>query len=159
MSSKHVKSPAIANNAPIASGQGTPVKRESLVIQGSQHITFTSPLPPAEFINEYARINPTAPQLLLDLFVKQTKHRIECEEKSLNAQITTKKRGQFFGFVFALSALAAGVLAIIHNQPWVAGGIFLTTIPFCAVVFILGKEPSGRTVEKMKQPPRQTEDK
>lgn len=80
---KPVKSPAIATPTPVVDGQGRPVKHESLLIHGSRSVSFTSPLPPADFINEYARINPNAPQVLLDLFVKQTEHRIGCENVTL----------------------------------------------------------------------------
>ena len=156
---KPVKSPASATPAPVVDGQGLPTKHGNLLIHDSRSVSFTSPLPPADFINEYARINPNAPQVLLDLFVKHTEHRIGCEKRNLEAQITTKKRGQIFGFIFAMSALIAGVIAIVFDHPTVAGGIFLTTIPFCAAVFILGKLPKKPQAEQPKQITHQTKDK
>ena len=126
---------------PGAPAQPNDVPQGVLIATGAQRVEFTSPLPPAEFINDYARITPEAPQLLLNLFVRQVEHRIDCENRDLNARIALHFRGQWFGFVFAICALVAGGVAIVFRQPWVASCIFLTTIPFCAVVFILRKEP------------------
>lgn len=46
--------------------------RETGIIASARemHVAFQSPLPPAEFIEAYSAIDPTAPRQLLDIFIK-----------------------------------------------------------------------------------------
>ena len=40
------------------------------------HVMIQSPLPPADFLNAYKSIDPSAPKMLLDEFIKQADHRM-----------------------------------------------------------------------------------
>ena len=121
-----------------------PGNNQRLTIQGRQTIAhFQSPLPPAEYLETYRRIDPNAPKLLMDIFLKQATHRMECERNDLNARIRLRTCGQRFGIIFALAALTAGILVAYFGHPVVSGIVFGTTIPFCAVVFVLGREPKS----------------
>lgn len=114
------------------------------MIHGSQTIAhFQSPLPPAEFLESYRRIDSGAPKLLMDLFLKQATHRMECERADLEARIRLRTCGQCFGITFALVALGAGSFVAYLGLAVVSGIIFATTIPFCAIVFALGREPKS----------------
>ncbi len=95
-------------------------------------------------MEEYRRIKPDAPELLMNLLVKQVEHRIEGEKADLKARIHLRVVGQLLGIVFALSALIAGTLVALWGPASVAGIIFGTTIPFCAIIFVLGREPKSR---------------
>lgn len=131
----------------VGSGIGkTGPAKHRVVVQESQHQTvvkFQSPLPPAEFLEAYSRIAPDAPKQLMDIFMAQATHRMACESVDLKARIRLRLWGQLFGIVFALSALCAGVLVASLGCPVVAGIVFATTIPFCAIVFVLGREPKS----------------
>ena len=118
-------------------------KRETGIIASAREmrVTFQSPLPPAEFIEAYSAIDPTAPRQLLDIFIKQANHRMECENADLKARITTRFAGQITGFLIVLACLTAGVIATVKGAVSTAGIIFGTTIPFCAIVFVLGRNP------------------
>ena len=105
------------------------------------HVAFLSPVPPAEYIEAYKAISPDAPQQLLSIFLKQASHRMDCERADLQARIHIRSLGQWFGILFALTALIAGTIVAIWGSATVAGIIFGTTIPFCAIIFVLGREP------------------
>lgn len=105
------------------------------------HVAFLSPIPPAEYIEAYKSITPEAPQQLLSIFLKQASHRMDCERADLHARIRIRSLGQWFGILFALTALIAGTIVAIWGSSAVAGIIFGTTIPFCAIIFVLGREP------------------
>ncbi len=105
--------------------------------------TFYSPLPPAEFLESYRNITPDAPKRLMELFVQQVEHRIESERTDLKARIHLRIVGQILGIIFALSALIAGTIVALYGSASVSGIIFGTTIPFCAIIFVLGREPKN----------------
>ena len=122
---------------------GTSGKGESAIIAAAREmrVTFQSPLPPAEFIEAYSVIDKTAPRQLLDIFIKQASHRMECENRDLKARIAIRFAGQITGFLIVLACLTAGVVATVKGAVATAGIIFGTTIPFCAIVFVLGRNP------------------
>ena len=103
------------------------------------HVAFLSPVPPAEYIEAYKTISSDAPQQLLSIFLKHASHRMDCERADLQARIRIRSLGQWFGVFFALTALIAGTIVAIWGSSAVAGIIFGTTIPFCAIIFVLGR--------------------
>ncbi len=137
-------------------------EKRHVVLQESQRqtvVTFQSPLPPAEFLEAYGRIAPDAPKQLMDIFLAQARHRMTCESMDLKARIRLRFLGQVFGILFALGALLAGVAVASWGYSAVAGIVFATTIPFCAIVFVLGREPKAvptASAEHSHVPPSQT---
>lgn len=142
-------SPEVVKNSPerIPSAKEQKVNRS---LQIRQEVRFESPLPPAEFIKTYSVISPEAPKQLLDVFMKQVNHRMSMERSDLAARIWLRVFGQATGFLLVLAMLGVGVYALKLGALKTACAIFMTTIPFCAIVFVLGRQPR-RDVEGTSQ--------
>ncbi|MEG1787994.1 MAG: DUF2335 domain-containing protein [Kiritimatiellia bacterium] len=145
--SQHTKSPLIPQMGKgRVDDKGAIVRTETREMRVEIH----SPLPPADYLATYRCISSEAPQQLMEIFLKQANHRMECERKDLNARIWLRIVGQGLGILFALSALTAGTLVAFHGATGAATALFVTTIPSCAVIFVLGRESR----EKATKPPQ-----
>ncbi|MCK8627198.1 hypothetical protein LNP15_02865 [Fructobacillus sp. M131] len=80
-------------------------------------------------MNNYGRIDPSLPNRIMELAEKQTSHRINIEERSMNlnernvnANILLAKTGLYLGFIIIVFALLCALVMILKGQ--YTGGIF-----------------------------------
>lgn len=74
--------------------------------------TWCAPYPSPEAIAEYEKIIPGSGERFLRHLEVQGEHRMKMESDVIRAKISAEHRGQWFGLVLSLAALAvAGILA------------------------------------------------
>jgi len=143
-------------NQPVKISETHPVTRnEASIAFAVQH--YTGPIPSAEQMELYARIDVTLPQQIFDLAKMEQTRRweevareselrnrdfdlLETQEKHAYQTLTTNAqniaRGQWFAFIVCLVCLFAVVVCVVLNQPWPAGIIGTTGIAAIVVAFI-----------------------
>jgi uncharacterized membrane protein len=107
-------------------------KQLSLPLSGSL-------LPPPEILEHYERIRPGFADRIVVSFEKQGEHRRSLEERTLLAQFELARRGQIFGFILGLTALAGGTLAAVLGAQWAGGFIGGGGVVGLVSVFVLGQ--------------------
>ena len=102
-----------------------------VVIQHTQY-GEGHPFIPAKLLKEYHDIDPEFSKQVLDAFWEEMRHRQAQEQKSLEANIQLEQyeaetsrqvqaRGQHYGLLIGLSAFGAAIIAILLDNPIVAG--------------------------------------
>ena len=84
--------------------------------------SFAGPLPPPAMYREYDDVLPGSANRLMELTENQQAHRHGWEMTALRASISDTKRGQWFGFIVSVVALAAAMILAARGQT-VVGGI------------------------------------
>jgi uncharacterized membrane protein len=90
--------------------------------------SLQGPLPPPEDFALYNQILPGSAKQILDMATKEQNHRISQESKSLDANIIVTIREQIFGFILALSAIAAAIILIMYDKDLAGGAIFVAAL-------------------------------
>ena len=78
------------------------------------------------------------PQTIINVFFKQSNHRMDIETKNCNSQASNIRIGLIFGFVLALVCILGGIYLCINGKE--SSGITLITISLSYVLgsFIYG---------------------
>ncbi|MHB1222220.1 MAG: DUF2335 domain-containing protein [Gammaproteobacteria bacterium] len=129
---------------------------------------FSGPIPSPEVLAGYEKLENGLAARIVKMAEDQAQHRHNLETKQLELQYSLEekkisfqtnnaennhteiKRGQIFGFLFGLSAIAAGVVAIIYDHAWAAGIFNATGLGIIITAFIRGRENSTHTHENQK---------
>ncbi|MCK6440683.1 MAG: DUF2335 domain-containing protein [Planctomycetes bacterium] len=123
---------------------------------------YAGPLPPPEMLEKFERIQPGFAERIFVMPEAQHKHRHEIERKALEAQIaevTTlrveSQRGQYFGFLIAITALICGAAVAIWAEGW-SGALFGSILGLGGVgsivsVFVLGQRKRTGLPDTMDQ--------
>ncbi len=93
---------------------------------------FSGPVPSPEVLDKYEKILPGAADRIITMAELEQSHRHECENKALRQNIENHKarnlevaRGQRYGLVIGLTAIAAGA-ALAFNGHGLPGGFIGT---------------------------------
>lgn len=100
---------------------------------------FSGPLPPPDLLEHYQRIQPDLVERLMRLTEAEAAHRHELETQALAASERIEGRGQRYGLLIGLAALAVAALALFlgfENAAMTIGG---TTVVGLATVFVVGR--------------------
>lgn len=154
--------------SPQGTSGGRPDNRpDARIIEASLHkVEFSSgPIPHPELLRGYEQICPGGADRIIRMAETEGDHRRRMEEKALDAQVESMRRGylearlgQVFAFAIATVFLVGGSYVAIEGQPW-AGSIF-GSVGLAGIVsaFIWGrtKNTEERPAEKQPapQPPR-----
>lgn len=68
----------------------------------------SGPLPPAAEMRRYKEAHPKAPDVILEAFKSQYRHRQQLEVQESEAARKLQGRGQWMSFVLGVGAIAAG---------------------------------------------------
>lgn len=127
-------------------------------------IELTSgPLPPPELLRGYEQACPGGADRIIRMAETEGEHRRRMEDKMLDAQVESMRRGyregrlgQIFAFSIAAIFLVGGSYVAIHGQPW-AGGVF-GSVGIASIVsaFIWGRTKKKEPEERPAAPPPQT---
>jgi uncharacterized membrane protein len=102
----------------------------SSAIEGiRQQVTVDNlPLPSPETLRGYGEVVPTAPQLFFDLWEAQTRHRIESEQRvmeanirALDANIGHTRRNAWMAYSLAVLLIAAFVVVALFTRNALVG--------------------------------------
>jgi uncharacterized membrane protein len=95
-------------------------------------------MPHPAVLEGYDRVVPGAAERILAMAEADAHHQRAQEQAALRAMEQETRRGQFFGLLIGLSALAAAVMTAYLGHPTVAGVIGGTTVVGLVSVFIIG---------------------
>lgn len=122
-----------------------------------EHHFSSGPLPQPDVLSRYNEIVPGAAERIIAMAENQSRHRQELEAKAVSAQVeddraqrTETFRGQVFGFLIAIVAIAGGVLSVCL-VPGVAGGVTGSIIGGGGVASLVYAFRYGRKQESGKQ--------
>ncbi len=87
--------------------------RKTIVM--SMSASFSGPLPPPQMLRAYDEVLPGMADRILALTEKQTDHRISTESILANASVRSWAIGQYLGFAYSISALAATAYVVAIN--------------------------------------------
>ena len=86
-------------------------------IQIAHSVSVSGPLPHPEFFQAYERTLPGAADRILTMAEKQQEHRHSQQSVRLNLDGTLERRGQWMGFLVAVSGIIGGVTLIMLDKP------------------------------------------
>lgn len=89
-------------------------------IQVAHSVSVSGPLPHPEFFQSYERTLPGAADRILTMAEKQQHHRHSQQTSRLTLDAARERRGQWMGFLVAVSGVIGGVTLIMFDKP-VAG--------------------------------------
>jgi uncharacterized membrane protein len=108
---------------------------KNLKISQQQIITSSGPIPSPEVLMGYKKIDPVIVKKIIQRAEEEAHHRHEIEKQAIAADIKNNNslvksniRGQWFALTTVSIFMAATIVAIVYNQPWVASVIGGTTI-------------------------------
>lgn len=110
--------------------------------------SHSGPLPQPEDLKKYAQIIPNGADRIMMMAEKQQQHRMELEKKAVGEQLKQSKRGQVFGLLIGLTAIAGGVVCILTGHEWSGaflGGSGLTGL---VSVFVIGKRRQAKSLQE-----------
>lgn len=105
---QHEVAPADAQQEPVDPTEVLdPQTRQAVqaIVQGSVVESFSSPSPPPRVLDGYNQALPNGAERVVAVVEKQGEHRQ-----------TLERRGQMFGFIFAMTALVGGIVLIAIGQ-------------------------------------------
>ena len=124
--------------------------------------SFAGPIPSPRILQDYDRILAGSAERILQMAEKQAAHRLEIERQITLAEIEDQRaqrleiqRGQNYGLVAVITSLALSGVAVVFNQPWVAGVIGGGTLVSLAGAFIVPRlltPPASSTNQDSPQP-------
>ena len=119
-------------------------EEQRLIYQQYLEASFSGPLPPPAALAKYEEIQPGAADRIISMAEKEQSHRIAAQTEGSKRGFSLLSRGQFFGFITALLAIGAGIMAIYKGLQWCA--IAFALLPALLVGFFLfRKEISKRS--------------
>ncbi|MBP8725724.1 MAG: DUF2335 domain-containing protein [Saprospiraceae bacterium] len=145
--SQKINLPAILETLPKeiqASIKKFPKEQQEKVIltiyrQISIQQTYVGPIPSPEMLSGYEEIVEGSAKLIIDKFDKQFAHRVEMEKTVIPNQVSQTTRGQWFGFIIAMTAIGWTVYLSITGHEDVAKVLGGTTMVSLVSVFVIGR--------------------
>ena len=86
-------------------------------------VSYSGPLPPANEMERYEKLEPGALNRMLTMSEQNGEHIRRCEEKDVDAKIKFNLRGQTYSFAVTLGVLALAAVAFLTDNT-VVGVIF-----------------------------------
>lgn len=127
---------------------------DKLDLQTSHTISaeyFRGPIPPPEALQRYDDISPGMASRLVGMAEAEAKHRHEVESKLVDSSCTEAlayhaevSKGQTFGLIITLEALAVGGYVAIQGHEWAGAALGSGGIGGIVLTFILGRNAKPR---------------
>ncbi len=115
----------------------------------SQQSSFSGPIPPPQFLQEYDKIVPGAAEIIVKMAKDQAEHRQTLEKSVINSDIKNSKMGLVFGFIIGMTGIIAGVIIIAVGQVIAGSVISGVTLASLVGTFVYGSQ--GRKKEREKK--------
>ncbi len=114
--------------------------------------SYSGPLPPAEQLAAYDKVEPGAANRIIVMAEEYAKHNRELERTALNLEGKTRLRGQLFGVLVVLAVLGTCLLALDFGYETFAIALGSGTLVALAIVFVLGKVPEWLKRRELNDP-------
>jgi len=123
---------------------GIPAKKKAELIQTIRMVSITEkhhsgPLPDPETLTQYGQIIPNGAERIMVMAENQSAHRLGLENYAVKEQMQQSGRGQIFGFIIAIIAIACGTYLTVIGESTVGGILLGTTLVSLVSIFVLGK--------------------
>lgn len=116
--------------------------------------SFSGPLPPPAILERYDQLVPGAAERILAMAERQAAHRQSLEQTVVTGNALAQRRGQVFGFVLAIAALAVGGLLVWQDKKVEGLATIITDICALVALFVLSRREQERERrEKLQAPP------
>lgn len=132
--------------------EGLQPDKKNQILQRFSRVAFeikhhSGPLPPPELMRDYNAIIPNGAERIMNVFEKQSDHRMKLERWTIGWQLAQSQLGQFFAFLLGLSAIGGSIYCILQGHEW--GGAFLAGggLTSLVVAFLKGKEQQKESLE------------
>jgi len=116
-----------------------------------QQITYEAPLPPPRMLEQYEHVLPGSADRLIKRMESQSEHRHGLENRKIDADIKSEKRGQIFAFILAGLAIIGSFYLIATGKDRLGIGTFITTFASLIAVFIVGKVKQSRELAQRRK--------
>jgi len=113
-----------------------------------QQITYEAPLPPPRMLEQYEHVLPGSADRLIKRMEAQSEHRHGLENRKIDADIKSEKRGQVFAFILAGLAIIGSFYLIATGKDRLGIGTFITTFAGLISVFVVGKINQSRQLAR-----------
>lgn len=117
------------------------------IARGYVQRSFSGPLPPPEVLEKFNEVVPGSAERIIKMAEDQFIHRSGLENKVIDSDIVTSKRGQILGFVIAIVGLVVSLVAIINGSQLAGSVIGGGTLASLVGVFMYGSRIRSRERE------------
>lgn len=130
----------------IAKKQYPNENQSSKIVRSMQ--LFSGPIPPASELLKYEQVLPGAAERIMSMAERQSIHRQGMEDKMLDANIKSEKRGQFFGFTIFITVILIGFVLLIFDKKIEGLLAILGSVAGVVSLFVYGREDAKRELRK-----------
>lgn len=136
--------------------KGIPADKKDAIIRTFTKVSMSvehssGPIPHPEHLERYNQIIPNGADRIMRMAEKQQEHRQELEKHAVQSQLKQSGRGQIFGLVIGISALAiGGTCAMFGNE--ISGSIIgAGGVTGLVSVFVIGKNRQRESLKRKNQ--------
>lgn len=113
---------------------------------------FEGPIPHPNHLAEYDRIVPGAGKDIIQMAKDQAEHRRGLESAVVHSKIKQETRGQWFGFVIAMTALFGGIYLIDSGKSLWGAATAISAIAGLVALFVWSKRQQKRELREKADP-------
>ncbi|GAB3845818.1 DUF2335 domain-containing protein [Nesterenkonia populi] len=99
---------------------------------------YSGPYPPPDYLEQYGRIVPNAPELIFEQFARQGDHRREIEKRLVDGSESRAARGQWLVFILIVLVLLISCWLIFEEAHTQAATIITTVFVSSIVAYVAG---------------------
>ena len=114
-------------------------------------ITYEAPLPPPTMLAEYEQVMPGISERLVTGMEQQRVHRQGLENRKIDADIASERKGQNYAFAIAALALIGSFYLIATGKDRAGIYLFITTFASLVTVFVIGKVKQSRDLAQKRK--------
>ena len=123
--------------------KGVPQDKKRKILEGFS-ITLTEkthlgPIPDPESLSQYNSIITNGADRIMKMAENQQSHRIEIEKKAIKSQTSQSNKGQWMGFIIAITCIIGGVYLSVSGYKEIGLTLVGTTVLGLASIFVLNK--------------------
>ena len=118
------------------------------IIHQELWVARSGPLPHPEEMKQYENILPGSADRLITMVEEQAQHRRQLEASLIKSNTKLEVRGQFFGFLIAMTALIGGGYIMASGQSVWGAAVAISAIAGLSGVFIWKSRERNREFNK-----------
>lgn len=138
MAPKRSKKPAVQATIAKSPGDQQPDDPQARFLAVSE--TFQGPLPHPRILEHYNEIAPGAAEKIINVFVKQTDHRMDLERKVIEGDAQRASAGIVVGGLVATMGLIGAVILGVSGHEASAAALGVADIGTLAGIFVYGSQ-------------------
>jgi uncharacterized membrane protein len=107
--------------------------------QVKTEISFSGPIPPPHILAMYNDVVPNGAERILAMAERQSAHRESMESQVVRENLASQRRGSWFAFILAFTAILGGVILIYLGKNAFGLAAIITALASLAGVFFYSK--------------------